>query len=208
MIGVAMAGAGGARVAHDFYPTEPAATVALLENHWFFANSEGSRPLIHEPACGDGAISKVLVERNLSVYSTDLIDRGYGISGIDFLQSGTQYPVVITNPPFYLAEEFIRKALECGCAHVFMLLKSTFFHARKRQALFDDTCLRSIMPLTFRLDWTGQGQPTMECSWYHWQQGYDGVPEYGPLLHKPKGFDLVPDRCKNTLDMFEENKDK
>ena len=203
MLGVAMTGAGkNERHEHDFYPTEPAATVALLENHPYFSKPEAMSAMIHEPACGDGAISKVLVERNLGVYSTDLIDRGYGLSGIDFLINGTDHPVIITNPPFYLAEEFIRKALECGCDHVFMLLKSTFFHARKRQGLFEDTCLRSVLPLTFRLDWTGQGQPTMECSWYHWHKGYMGLPVYGPLLHKPKGMAENLDRCKNTLDLF------
>jgi len=36
---------------------------------------EGS---IWEPACGDGAISKVLLAAGFDVVSTDLIDRGFG----------------------------------------------------------------------------------------------------------------------------------
>ena len=59
------------RVPHDFYPTPPEAVRALLSVETF----EGS---IWEPACGDGAISKVLLEAGHEVVSTDLIDRGYG----------------------------------------------------------------------------------------------------------------------------------
>ena len=59
------------RVPHDFYPTPPEAIRALLSVETF----EGS---IWEPACGDGAISKVLLEAGHEVVSTDLIDRGYG----------------------------------------------------------------------------------------------------------------------------------
>jgi hypothetical protein len=43
------------RAAHDFYPTPPEAVRALLSVESF----EGS---IWEPACGDGAISRTLVE--------------------------------------------------------------------------------------------------------------------------------------------------
>lgn len=59
------------RVPHDFYPTPPEAVRALLSVEAF----EGS---IWEPACGDGAISKVLLAAGFDVVSTDLIDRGFG----------------------------------------------------------------------------------------------------------------------------------
>lgn len=59
------------RVPHDFYPTPPEAVRALLSVETF----EGS---IWEPACGDGAISKVLLDAGHEVVSSDLIDRGYG----------------------------------------------------------------------------------------------------------------------------------
>jgi len=58
----------------DFYPTPPAGTRALLEVESFTGP-------IWEPACGDGAISKVLESAGHQVISTDLIDRGYGTGG-------------------------------------------------------------------------------------------------------------------------------
>jgi hypothetical protein len=59
---------------------------------------EGS---IWEPACGDGAISKVLEAAGYTVISTDLVDRGYGHGGHDFLKSETPLGRnIITNPPY------------------------------------------------------------------------------------------------------------
>ena len=82
------------RVPHDFYPTPPEAVRALLSVETF----EGS---IWEPACGDGAISKVLLAAGYNVVSTDLIDRGYGIGGRDFLKSDRPLAKhIITNPPY------------------------------------------------------------------------------------------------------------
>ena len=59
------------RVPFDFYATPPEATRALL-------SVEDFDGLVWEPACGHGAISRVLVNAGYSVVSTDLIDRGYG----------------------------------------------------------------------------------------------------------------------------------
>ena len=40
---------------------------------------------IYEPCCGQGHISKVLIENGYNVFSSDLVDRGYGTPRIDFL---------------------------------------------------------------------------------------------------------------------------
>ncbi len=78
----------------EFYPTPPEAVRALLSVEQF----DGS---IWEPACGDGAISKVLQAANHEVISTDLVDRGFGRGGVNFLK--TDKPLgkhIITNPPY------------------------------------------------------------------------------------------------------------
>ena len=81
------------RVPFDFYATPPEATRALLSVEHF----DGS---IWEPACGDGAISRPLIAAGHEVVSTDLVDRGFGISGVDFmLERGPRAKHIITNPP-------------------------------------------------------------------------------------------------------------
>ena len=90
----------------DFYPTPAWATEALLAYESF----EGE---VWECACGNGAMSEVLVNSGLSVYSSDLYDRGYGIPDVNFLTSKDwKLDNIITNPPFSLAADFILRALQ------------------------------------------------------------------------------------------------
>ncbi len=98
-----MIGARQNKVRHDFYPTPEIATVKLLEVLKF----EGE---IWEPACGDGAISLVLERYGYLVKSSDLIDRGFGEVGIDFLRSNYKTDNIMTNPPFRHASKFIYHA--------------------------------------------------------------------------------------------------
>ena len=109
------------REPHEFYPTPPEATRALLSVERF----DGP---IWEPACGDGAIAKVLTRTRHHVVSTDLIDRGYGVGGINFLtETAPRAKHVVTNPPYGhgLADQFVLHALrlthDTG-GHVAMLL--------------------------------------------------------------------------------------
>lgn len=95
------------RAAYEFYPTPPEATRALLSAESF----DGG---IWEPACGEGHISKVLVEAGYNVMSTDLVDYGYGEAGRDFLAERKPLAKhIVTNPPYGsgLADAFITHAL-------------------------------------------------------------------------------------------------
>jgi len=70
---------------------------------------------IWEPACGEGHISKVLLAAGHEVASTDLIDRGFGVGGIDFpRERANQARHIVTNPPYGrgLGDAFVLKALE------------------------------------------------------------------------------------------------
>lgn len=95
------------RAPYEFYPTPPEATRALLSVETF----DGT---IWEPACGLGHISKVLVDAGYDVVSTDLIERGYGQGGVDFLrESAPRARHIVTNPPYGrgLGDAFALQAL-------------------------------------------------------------------------------------------------
>lgn len=97
----------GNRIPNEFYPTPPEATRALLSVEQF----DGP---IWEPACGDGAIAKVLANHGQAVVSTDLHAYGFGETGIDFLhEREARARHIVTNPPygFGLADAFVRQAL-------------------------------------------------------------------------------------------------
>jgi hypothetical protein len=122
----------GAREENDFYPTPHHAIKSLLDRHHF----DGS---VWEPACGDGAISNVLLSEGFYVESSDLIDRGFGEVGIDFLQTDRKIDNIITNPPFNLALEFVDHAKKCADQQIAMFLKTTFLEGAKRYGMFKDT---------------------------------------------------------------------
>lgn len=169
------------RPANDFYPTPPLATEALLAVETFTGT-------IWEPACGDGSMSKVLEAHGHTVISTDLIDRGYGEAPHDFLTSTQTAANIITNPPFTLAESFVRLALARSTGKVAMLCKIQFLEGTKRRTLFETTPLARVWVFSKRLTLRRNGVTApaaasgMLCfAWHIWQHGYTGAPTIGWL---------------------------
>lgn len=100
----------------DFFVTEPKFTHLLLDN-WTPPKGD-----IWEPACGDGAISKVLMQTGgRKIISTDLANHNFGRSGVDFLKAKkVRGNSIITNPPFSCFDKFVHKALEFGVPFAFL----------------------------------------------------------------------------------------
>lgn len=171
------------RSATDFYPTPPDVTLALLD----FLEMDGrldNNQTIWEPACGTGEMAEAMKEKGYSVFSSDRYPSGYGNPiAVDFLASEpVEVDWIITNPPFSLAEKFIRHALELDRPFAF-LLKSQFWHAKKRLELFEKHPPAYVLPLTWRPDFLcgkKSGSPTMECLWTVWLQ-QECITEYHPL---------------------------
>lgn len=123
----------------DDFPTPPWATRALIE-HAIPQGLVDRTQTVLEPACNAGHMSKVLWEYFGNVRSSDVEAYGYGAVQ-DFL-SGEFEPVdwVITNPPFRLAEDFIRKSLAIARVGVAMLVRTTFIESVGRyERLFSQT---------------------------------------------------------------------
>jgi type I restriction-modification system DNA methylase subunit len=160
----------------DFYPTPPEVTHALMK---FLFNSGyiNEETRMHEPACGTGAMSKVLEKYTKNVYSSDLNETGFGEGGIDFLTSDYKCDAIITNPPFNISDKFITHSLK-KAPIVAMVLKSQYWHAKKRIALFNTNPPAFVLPLTWRPDFLfdqrengAKGAPTMEVHWTVWIKG-------------------------------------
>ncbi|MCM1440067.1 MAG: NAD(P)-dependent oxidoreductase [Roseburia sp.] len=164
---------------NDYYATEPKATELLCDLVEF-------TPMVWEPACGEGHISKVLEKRGYVVKSSDLIDRGYGFTGIDFLaQKGKWHGDIITNPPYKYATEFVRKALELidNGYKVAMFLKLQFLEGKERKKLFTEYPLKTLYVSSSRLqcaknaDFEGMkkgGGSAVAFGWFVWEKGYKG----------------------------------
>lgn len=175
---------------NQLHETEEAGTLALIAR-------EGRRMRaisrqLWEPACGRGRMARVLSEAGFEVIATDLVDRGYGEGGVDFRTTRKlRAPIVVTNPPYgELVGDFIRHAAALGALYLALLLKSDFFHATdkaNRDTLFRELPPSRVHPLGFRLDWTGQGSPVMNCSWFiwDWSRGMARTHDREPSLGGP-----------------------
>lgn len=160
---------------HDFYATDPRAVELLL-------NVESFNKMILEPACGAGHISKALEANHYSVISTDLYDRGYGTSGVDFLKWNEKFPGdIITNPPYRHARQFVEKALDVVDvgAKVAMFLKLTFLEGQARKEFFKTNPPRTIYVSSKRLQCAKNadfsGTSMIAYAWFVWEKGYTGA---------------------------------
>ncbi len=110
----------------DYYRTPPPCTHGLLAAECF------ERVLL-EPACGDGAISRVLEAAGYTVISSDLIDRGYGEGGRNFLQERKRRAdAAITNPPYELADEFALHLIELGVKKFALMCRLAWLEGQDR----------------------------------------------------------------------------
>ena len=160
----------------DFYRTPERAVKALLAVESF----EGD---IWEPACGDGAISEVLIAAGHTVYSSDLIDRGYGEPRHDFLLTNHRAANIITNPPYKLANEFIERSLQLTTGKVAMLLKLAALAGKERRRIFESSPFKAVYISTNRLnmmrDGGNESAGMIEFAWFVWEHGYTGKPIIG-----------------------------
>lgn len=159
---------------YNFYPTPRYVTWALLEVEEFGTE-------VWEPACGDGAISKVLIEEGYKVVSSDIVDRGYGVVE-NLFQSERTAESIVTNPDYDYAEEFVVAALAKTTYKVAMLLPLTFLSSRRRYDLFRSTPLKCVYVFTCRVSLypkevrTSSGNGRETYAWFVWEHGYEGEP--------------------------------
>lgn len=156
---------------NDFYSTPDFATEALLEREIFYGD-------VWEPCCGSGSISKILQKHNFQVYSSDLVERGFGDINIDFLIAEKRSANIITNPPYSLAEEFLFKAKEASEHKIALLLRTAFVESAGRYDLFQDKKfpLKKILQFSKRINFLEKGSPNFCSAWFIWDKEYIGNP--------------------------------
>lgn len=165
----------------DYYATDPVAIDVLLNDGGVTFNK-----LIWECACGEGHLSKRLEEYGYKVKSTDLVDRGYGECGVDFLKCNEKWDGdILTNPPFKFAIGFIEHAMEIiqeGC-RVFMFLKVQFLEGKARKKLFEKYPPKYVYVSSSRIlcaknanfdEMRAGGGSAVAYAWYEFEKGYHG----------------------------------
>ncbi|MBR2118516.1 MAG: hypothetical protein V4458_10305 [Pseudomonadota bacterium] len=153
----------------DFFPTPAWATLALIENEAF--NGE-----IWECACGDGAMARVLERANHSVFSSDLYDRGFGQTGLDFLSADRTSDNIITNPPYNSAEAFVQAGVAKSRKKFALLLRLAFLEgANRANTIFKVTPPARVLVFSERITFyqkgaIQKGSGTTAYAWFVWDK--------------------------------------
>lgn len=143
------------RNAYDFYPT-PQWCYEKLPINWDMFSSA------LEPCEGDGRITSFLSNKGINTTGIDIQNN------IDYLNTKVnKVDLILTNPPYSLAKEFIEKAL-IDANTVIMLLRINFLGAQKRYQWWTYNEPTSLYVLSKRPSFTGKGTDSTEYAWYVW----------------------------------------
>jgi hypothetical protein len=154
---------------NDCYSTPAVAVDALLrvETLPFY---------VWEPAAGHGNIVNVLREAGHRVVASDIMHYTFELDfEADFLAQTKAPPgteLILTNPPYKLATEFIEHALKL-CPRVIMLCRLAFLESRRRAGILDTGSLVTVYPFIERLpmmhrdSWTGpRASSAVPYAWF------------------------------------------
>lgn len=172
------------RETNDFYATDPESLEIFLKA--LERDNIKLHSYIWECACGQGHLSKVLESKGYNVWSTDLINRGYGTPNTNFLNSVSDEwsGDILTNPPYKYAKEFVEKALEITRlgAYVVMFLKIQFLESKDRRKLFEKYPPKYVYVNSSRQTCYINGDMSTKMSsascycWFVWENGFKGEP--------------------------------
>jgi hypothetical protein len=161
----------------NLYETPPIAVEALLavENlpYW-----------IWEPCAGRGAIANVLCDHGHAVVCSDLIRYDdFPLHFVADFMLQTKAPIgcdaIVTNPPYQIATEFARHALDLA-PRVFLLLRLAFLESIRRTEILERCGLAHVhvfrrLPMMHRDGWYGRrASSAIPFAWFSWNRDYRG----------------------------------
>lgn len=169
---------GAVRRESDFYATPLESVYSFLDAY------NGIKPSdkILEPSAGNGAILHALASRGYKNRITAVEIRPEEI-GLYFFTNDVRYgdflnmdfeerfDVIIGNPPYSLAQEFIDKALSIlnPGGRLIFLLRTNFLESEKRFKWWQDKTPRGLYTLHKRPSFTGKGTDATSYSWFVWE---------------------------------------
>ena len=163
---------------HDYYPTPPWVTRALVESGEIPTGRTWDTWL--EPCAGEGAIIRAVPEvawsaMELRPECQEQLEEVAGVGNVaigDFLAEGHpgEPAWVVTNPPFRLAADFVRASLEVASQGVAMLLPLGWLGSCSSRL----DLLRSppdVLVLSKRPSFNGKGTDVQSYAWMIFRRG-------------------------------------
>lgn len=148
---------GAVRSDQDYYPT-PEKTISVILKRIKIDQIKTSC----EPCRGNDNIYKFLPGERIWAELSQ---------GVDYLTSPLPFvELIVTNPPFTLAIEFLTKSLTHGLTIVY-LLRLNFLGSKKRKPFFELNRPTHLYVLSSRPSFTGSGTDATEYAWFVWDRG-------------------------------------
>lgn len=95
----------------------------------------------------------------------------------DYLQIKTdsKYSIIIGNPPYSKAIEFVKKSLELLEENgiLILLLRTAFLESKSRYEFWQENPLNRLYTLSKRPSFTGRGTDATSYSWFIWEKNTD-----------------------------------
>ena len=149
----------------DHFQTPPAAILPLLPYI-----SEGNA--IWDPACGKGNIVKAFSNAGYESHGTDILD------GYNFLTDNTPLrwiddPVIVTNPPYSIKDEFIAHCYDLNIPFA-LLMPLTALEGLRRQSQYREHGLQlMVLPKRINFETPNMGKKGkgawFATAWYCWK---------------------------------------
>ena len=166
----------------EHYETPEWAVRAILEK-------ELMTPIVIDPCCGTGVLSRIAEEKGYEAFSFDIHDWGYKYGFLrDFLKvekiiedvgKGSGDFTVLMNPPFSLAVDFVKKAFELVAKKVVCFQRFSWLETKSRRDFWEKhppnriyicgdraSCWRHDIPHDKRKS----SSPTAHA-WFVWEKG-------------------------------------
>ncbi len=188
----------------DFYVT-PSKVISdfISECNYYFKDVKS----ILEPCAGNGAFIKSIIDSGIykqsflkkgepSITAVELRDEQFSelLPIVDTLTIGNylswdskkKYDLIITNPPYSLAEEFIRHSFDLvnpDTGKIIMLLRINFLGAQRRFDFWKKYPLTNLHPLSCRPSFTKSGTDQTEYAWFVWDMSDKRVAEERDIIN-------------------------
>ena len=176
-------GRGTERKPHDFYAT-PIDCVENFINNYGIDRIKGN---ILEPSAGNGNVIQALRQKKVQGIITALELREEERDSLtqisdkviidNFLEweADKDYDVIIGNPPYTYAREFIEKCFKIANENtvIIMLLRTAFLESKSRYEFWQQHPLSGLYTLSKRPSFTGKGSDATSYSWFIWDNRTD-----------------------------------
>lgn len=177
----------------DFFATPPWAARAVCEHAAKLWGPWQPEHMI-EPAAGRGHFAMPATEFFPVVDGSDVHDHRAGYAVRDWLDDdawpeGPCCDIVATNPPFEIAEEFVRRGLRRSRLGVCLLLRISFLEGGERHAIMNgpDVQLTQVVVFSERVpmtlgEWDPKAASATSYAAFFWSHKHDPLPTawFGP----------------------------